>query len=150
MKVPERRIRISEKTRETVYKRAFGCCEYCQSSDQWATQRFIMEHIWPISKGGKNDLENLALACPGCNSYKYNLTEAEDPLTREKVSLFHPRQQKWGEHFIWSDDFSRIIGLTPVGRATVVALKLNRPRLINRREAFQLLGIHPPEHTFGE
>jgi hypothetical protein len=40
-----------------------------------------------------------------------------------------------------------MVGLTPTGRASVMRIKLNRPRLINRRQAFYLLGLHPPIHT---
>ncbi|RMG23030.1 MAG: HNH endonuclease [Bacteroidetes bacterium] len=139
--------RISEKVRLQIHIRAHGCCEYCQSHDKWATQRFVAEHIIPKSKGGKTTLGNLALACPGCNSHKYNITEAEDPLSKKIVPIFHPRKYSWRKHFIWNEDFTHIVGLTPTGRATVLALKLNRPRLVNRRKAFYLLGLHPPEHS---
>ena len=111
------------------------------------TQRFVMEHIIPRSKGGKSDINNLALACPGCNSHKYNIIKSKDPLSKKQVSLFHPRNQKWAEHFTWNNDLSKMVGLTATGRATIEACKLNRQRLINRRKAFQLLGLHPPIHT---
>ena len=29
-----------------------------------------IEHIWPRTRGGGNDLENIALACAGCNREK--------------------------------------------------------------------------------
>ncbi|WNZ24154.1 mitochondrial large ribosomal subunit protein uL30m [Leptolyngbya sp. NK1-12] len=32
----------------------------------------------------------------------------------------------WSEHFAWSEDTTLIIGLTPIGRATVQTLRLNR------------------------
>ncbi len=57
--------------------------------------------------------ENLALSCHGCNGHKHAKTEALDPVIREHVPLFHPRQQQWREHFESSDDFTLIIGLTP-------------------------------------
>jgi hypothetical protein len=58
--------------------------------------------------------------------------------------LFNPRQQKWGEHFNWSENFTRIIGLTPTGRATVVSLQLNREELLNFRRILFAAGEHPP------
>ena len=61
------------------------------------------------------------------------------------MPLYHPRRQRWGDHFAWSDDFTRVIGLTATGRATVVLLQLNRETLINLREALVVLGQHPPE-----
>jgi hypothetical protein len=49
--------------------------------------------------------------------------------------------------FGWSDDFTLIVGLTPIGRATVEALQLNREGLVNLRQVLYAMGIHPPpEH----
>ena len=49
--------------------------------------------------------------------------------------MFHPRRQRWRDHFRW--DGFRIVGLTPTGRATVAALQMNRPLIlaIRREEA---------------
>jgi hypothetical protein len=44
---------------------------------------------------GGDDIQNLALACHGCNGAKYNKIEATDPATGATVPLFHPRQQRW-------------------------------------------------------
>jgi hypothetical protein len=72
--------------------------------------------------------------------------------TQERVSgevgemdhiLFHPRQQRWYEHFAWSQDGTRIIGLTPCGRATVEALQLNRMTVVAARGLWVIFGQHP-------
>jgi hypothetical protein len=107
-------------------------------------QSFSMEHITPLDGGGSDDLENLAFACQGCNNHKYTKTEARDPVTGALVLLFHPRTQRWRDHFVWSSDFTRILGVTPTGRATVEALFLNREGLVNLRRALYALGEHPP------
>ncbi|MEP7341197.1 MAG: hypothetical protein ABI977_25935 [Acidobacteriota bacterium] len=88
-------------------------------------------------------MSNLALAC-GCNLYKSNRTHARDPQTNRLVPLFNPRQHKWSTHFRWSDDFLKIVGRTPTGRATVAALRMNRTELINLREVLFASGKHPP------
>jgi hypothetical protein len=49
------------------------------------------------------------------------------------VQLFHPREQHWGAHVAWNDDFTHMLALTPIGRATFAALQLNRPGLVNLR-----------------
>jgi 5-methylcytosine-specific restriction endonuclease McrA len=49
--------------RRLVSDRARGYCEYCQSPGQVALESLIIEHIFPISRGGKTVAENLALAC---------------------------------------------------------------------------------------
>lgn len=90
-------------------------------------------------------MDNLANACGGCNGCKYNKTHAPDPLTNDIVPLYNPRTQKWEEHFTWSKDFLHIIGITPIGRATEKALKLNRSGVVNLRRLFILEGIHPPK-----
>ena len=138
---------ISEKIKKNVHKRAKGCCEYCQSSDKWATHRFYIDHIIPVSKDGGDELSNLALGCPGCNNHKYNKVFGIDPFNGQQVSLFHPRKQKWKQRFTWDENLTKIVGLTPTGRATIITLKLNRDRLVLRRDAFLTMGFHPPKHT---
>jgi hypothetical protein len=51
----------------------------------------------------------------------------------------------WQEHFMWDETFTLIIGKTAVGRATVLALKLNRLQLRNLRRALIAIDEHPPE-----
>jgi len=82
----------------------------------------VIDHIIPEASGGLTVRENLCVACHSCNEFKGAQVEAKDPLTGRRVHLFHPHQQTWSEHFCWSEDGANIIGLTPVGRATVVAL----------------------------
>lgn len=132
-----------------VRSRARECCEYCLSQERFATESFSLEHIVPLSVGGRDDIENLALACQGCNNHKYVKTEGVDPATGAAVALFHPRLQPWRDHFIWSHDFTLILGLTPTGRATVDALRLNRGRLVNLRRALFQAGEHPPREDGG-
>jgi len=130
-----------------VVERAQGTCEYCQSQARFATQAFSMEHIIPQSKGGQTSLDNLALACQGCNNHKYNKTEAADPITGEFAPLYHPRQQKWSEHFSWNEDFTLIIGITTIGRVTVDALRVNREGLVNLRRVLYMVSEHPPSNS---
>jgi 5-methylcytosine-specific restriction endonuclease McrA len=56
-----------------VIERAEGRCEYCQSMADYATATFAVEHIIPLSRGGTNEFDNLALSCSGCNGHKYNI-----------------------------------------------------------------------------
>jgi hypothetical protein len=107
--------------------------------------RLEIEHIIPLAKGGSNDEENLWLACPICNGHKSDKTNAVDPQTGDRVPLFNPRTQIWSEHFSWIDDGLRIVGRTPVGRATVIALRLSDdPDAILVRSYWVLAGGHPP------
>ena len=83
--------------------------------------------------------------CGFCNDHKGDRIAALDPLTDEIVRLFDPRHQVWQEHFEWTAEGDRINGLTPIGRATIVALSLNRPSLVKARQAWVAVGWHPPK-----
>jgi hypothetical protein len=61
-----------------------------------------------------------------------------DPATRNIVPLYHPRQDRWGEHFRWVG--ARLIGLTPRGRATIVVLAINDPVNMSLRRSLQAEG----------
>jgi HNH endonuclease len=138
------RPRIPAKLRRLVIARARGRCEYCLSPVSHAVSSFAIEHIIPVEKDGKTIASNLALSCQGCNNHKHIKTKAIDPLTKRQVPLFNPRRRKWNEHFAWNEDCSLVIGLTPVGRATVPALQLNRPGVVNLRQLLYAAGKHPP------
>lgn len=131
--------------RDFVVQRAQGRCEYCRSPAAFAHQRFSLEHILPRSLKGKRTRRNTALSCQGCNNHKYNRTKAIDPVSMEIVPLYHPRRHRWQDHFAWSNDATLILGLTPIGRATVEALQLNREPLVNLRRVLVRAGEHPPE-----
>jgi hypothetical protein len=107
-------------------------------------EEFTMDHVIPRAKGGSDDVSNLALCCYVCNPLKGDKTEAPDPRTGQVVSLFNPRRRRWRSHFRWSEDGLLIIGTTPAGRATVEALKLNRPSLLLARQTWVQWGVHPP------
>lgn len=135
---------ITAQERREIIARAQKRCEYCQSWMNYATQPFVLEHVVPVSRGGETTLDNLALSCGGCNGHKYNKVAALDPIDGQMVPLYNPRQQRWQDHFGWNEDYTHIIGLTPTGRATVVALHMNRPGAINMRKLLRSVGKHPP------
>lgn len=135
---------ISEATQNQVRQRAKSLCEYCHASEQWQYVSFTVDHVIPLTKGGANLIDNLALACFHCNRQKSDKLKAFDEQSLSEVPLFNPRTDSWQEHFIWSTDTLSIIGLTPTGRATVAALAFNRPRIINIRAADREIGRHPP------
>jgi hypothetical protein len=98
-----------------------------------------------VSQGGLTITDNIALACHGCSNYKQARTMGVDPVTEEFVSLYHPRQMLWDTHFAWSEDITLVIGLTAIGRVTVILLKLNRTGVVNLRQVLTVVGKHPPK-----
>lgn len=133
-----------EVTQNQVRKRAKFLCEYCHASEQWQYVSFTVDHVIPLSKGGANSSDNLALACFHCNRRKSDKFTAFDEQSLSEVPLFNPRTDSWQEHFIWSIDTLVIIGLTPTGRATAALLAFNRARIINIRAADKAISRHPP------
>ena len=135
---------LAVEEQETIKTRADHHCEYCLCPATYSAQSFVFEHILPIVKGGETDLDNLCYACGGCNGHKFTKTEAIDPVSKTTVSLYNPREHVWHEHFDWSDDYLQIVGLTPIGRASVLALKMNRQGVVNMRTLLLMVGKHPP------
>lgn len=124
-----------------------GYCEYCVLPANFSTDFFHFEHIIPLVLNGKTELVNLARSCGLCNNNKRDKIEHIDPLTQQVVRLYNPRQDIWTDHFQWSDDDLYIIGLTPIGRATIELLKLNRSNAQNLRKLLKMADLHPPFFT---
>ena len=135
---------VSEELSRTVPARAAGRCQYCLMHESLQGATFHIEHIIPQCRGGRSTLENLALACPGCNLHKASRITAINPTTGEAVRLFHPILDLWPEHFRF--DGYQIKGLTGMGRATVEALNLNHTRRQRIREVEEAFGLFPPGH----
>lgn len=119
------------------------CC-YCLTTEANSGISMTYDHIQPVSKGGETSFGNLCLACRSCNEFKSDATEAVDPLTGETVSLFNPRKQKWSEHFAWNFDSTRVEGITAIGRATIVRLRMNNQVIVVARRRWVVSGWHPP------
>jgi hypothetical protein len=95
---------------------------------------FHLDHIVSLKHGGKTESSNLAYSCPDCNYNKgSNLGTYLNPLIRDFVPLFHPRIDRWTDHF--REDEGVIIPLTKVGEATAKILLLNSPERIMLRRA---------------
>lgn len=134
-------VEVVRRVREAARNR----CGYCLSPQRLVMARLEIEHLIPVANGGSNDEANLWLSCPLCNGHKSDRTSALDSETGEAVPLFNPRTQRWPEHFQWSADGLRIIGRTPIGRATVAALHLaDDPDAIIVRGYWVAAGWHPP------
>jgi HNH endonuclease len=139
--------RLPEATRRRVRERARSLCEYCLTFSELTGHEFTIDHIIAEALGGTHDLSNLCWCCFWCNNYKQARVQAYDPRTSRFVPLFHPRQDDWHTHFRWTHGDTRILGRTATGRATVTALRLNRPNLIVARRLWVRYGLHPPDFS---
>jgi hypothetical protein len=134
-------VAAAESYRAEVARRARYRCEYCGYPKAASSVPLEIDHIIPEARGGRTTIDNLALCCRSCNLHKHVKTEAADPVTGETVPLFNPRTQPWSEHFVLDRDTGEIRGLTPIGRAAVVALALNSTHALTTRRLLIRLGI---------
>jgi 5-methylcytosine-specific restriction endonuclease McrA len=115
---------MNSATKGRVRERAGNRCEYCQlDQDDSPLAVLHVEHIIPKVLGGSDDLANLALACIDCNLHKGTNLTGLDPANDQVTELFHPRRQRWEDHFEWRG--ISVAGKTAVGRTTVRVLNMN-------------------------
>ena len=125
--------------RSFVRNRAGNRCEYCHMPQEFHDQTFHLDHIIARKHREDDSDSNLALACFQCSLYKGSDISGIDPATRKQSRLFHPRKDRWADHFGWSD--AELIGKTPVGRVTIGVLRMNRPERVNLRRLLLRAGI---------
>lgn len=125
-----------------VRTRAKETCEYCKLPQQWQEAQFHVDHVFPRSAGGRTSIENLALACVSCSLRKAARLRALDSQSEMLVPLFDPRRDLWEDHFQFLSNWT-VAGKTPIGRATIEALLLNRPTIIAIRRKLAKQGMFP-------
>lgn len=65
-----RRRRMPRFSKSGIYLRDLYTCQYCLSSFSYS--QLTLDHVIPISKGGKTSWENIVAACGPCNTSKGN------------------------------------------------------------------------------
>ncbi len=58
-----------------------GICYHC--GEKFPKEELTMDHLLPISRGGKSTKKNVVPSCHGCNAGKGHLTRAERLLEEE-------------------------------------------------------------------
>jgi len=130
---------ISEALRQQVSSRAKSRCEYCRLHADHAYFTHEVDHIYAEKHGGDTLDINLCLACADCNRHKGSDLCSLDPVTGDVVTLFHPRRDKWYEHFSLLET-GLIEPLTATGRVTERVLRFNRVELVADRARLMSLG----------
>jgi HNH endonuclease len=126
-----------------VALRAGHRCEYCHAPEAVFNFPLEVEHIVPLSRGGEDTATNWALACRACNLYKATHLTGSDPENHAVVRLFHPREDRWEEHFQVATESGEIMGCSPVGRVTVTRLEMNSIAQTTARQQWMRLGFFP-------
>ena len=92
--------KISKDLDKEVREASKNRCGYCLTPQILTSHKLEIEHIYPTSKGGNSEKENLCLACRHCNLHKSSKIYGFDAVSAKRVRLFNPNRQKWTEHFI--------------------------------------------------
>jgi hypothetical protein len=132
---------VSAALRRLVRERSHDCCEYCLIPEAMSFAPHWIDHIVAEKHGGKTEPENLANSCILCNQCKGSDLTSIDPETGQITALFHPRRDRWPEHFQLVE--GRIEARTPVGRVTVKLLQLNQPDRLEERKQMAAAGLLP-------
>lgn len=83
LKEMQRRKAKPRFSRYNVHLRDMFTCQYCQL--QLPQSKLTMDHVLPISKGGKTNWENIVSACNPCNGKKGN-----NERIRPKILPYQP------------------------------------------------------------
>jgi hypothetical protein len=133
---------VPAELRRRVRQRAGDRCEYCRIAQAGQEATFHVDHVLPRREDGPTTFDNLALACVSCSLRKGARVRAMDPASRGLADLFHPRRDRWGEHFLIALGMM-LHGRTKIGRATVDALQMNRPLAVAIRREEAERGRYP-------
>lgn len=93
-----KRKSFSKEERLTVYRKTEGHCYLC--GDFVDFDSFEMEHRFPISKGGSNNLSNIFCSCHSCNVLKQDIYP-DDLLEKVSKIFMHQMQGKYGSGWKW-------------------------------------------------
>lgn len=88
----------SQDTRKIIYNRAGGRCELC--GRKLLLEDATMDHVIPLSKGGIDDVENLACVCFEDNQFKNNILP-EDFLERITKIFMYQMEKKQKNSLKW-------------------------------------------------
>jgi len=87
-------------SRDSVFARDRGCCQYCGS--RVPRNDFTYDHVIPRSQGGKTVWENVVVCCADCNGRKGSRTPQEakmhlltTPVKPKKLSEAFKIQLEW-------------------------------------------------------
>ena len=74
-KIEREKARALRKTRWWQDKLAQGICHFCE--ERFSKEDLSMDHLVPVSRGGKSVKGNVVVACKACNNKKNYKTPVE-------------------------------------------------------------------------
>ena len=89
-----RRKRLPRFSKTNIYLRDLYTCQYCNS--QFPRTQLTLDHVTPLSRGGKTNWKNIVAACGSCNSAKGNSMKMKpriQPYQPDYYELVSKRKQ---------------------------------------------------------
>jgi hypothetical protein len=134
---------LSAGVRQLVAARAHYLCEYCLIAEDDTFIGCEVDHIISLKHGGSSEAENLAYACFFCNRQKGSNIGSISRQSGEFIRFFHPRTDRWSEHFRLTG--SSIQPLTLIGEVTARILNFNHADQILERRVLQEANKYPSQ-----
>ncbi len=94
MKEMMRRRRTPRFSKTNVFLRDLHTCQYCDT--QFPKSVLTLDHVVPLSRGGKTAWDNIVTACGPCNAHKANKLEPRPlhrPYQPDYYELVNKRKQ---------------------------------------------------------
>ncbi|MBV9850495.1 MAG: HNH endonuclease [Armatimonadetes bacterium] len=135
---------IPAELRRLVMERAARLCEYCLIHEDDTFLGCEVDHVVSEKHGGPTREDSLAYPCMTCNRNKGSDIASLVPGTETPVRLFHPRRDRWHDHFRLDRDGINIVARTEAGEATARILGFNALDCLLERQALVLAGHYPP------
>ena len=88
----------SHTARKIIYNQAGGCCQLCGREIDYC--EMTLDHIYPLSMGGKDEMENLQCTCKTCNEFKDNILP-DQFLDRVTEIFLYQMKRKCNNDWIW-------------------------------------------------
>lgn len=92
MKIKEERKPISKRIRFEVFKRDSFTCQYCGKKSPDVVLE--VDHVEPVSKGGKTVMLNLVTSCFHCNRGKSNIKLSDTSVIEKQKKALIELQEK--------------------------------------------------------
>lgn len=97
------RVQDYDISKEAIFRRDEYRCIYCGQSSIEDGVKLVLEHVYPIVEGGKEDLFNLATSCDRCNTKK-----SDKILSEEIILRIWDRNQRLNEKFN-SEEYEKLV-----------------------------------------
>lgn len=84
-----------------LYSKQHGACPYCNVKfikDDETIVECNIDHVIPLSRGGKDDISNMVLACVSCNSAKGAMSADEFATVSDKIKNGEIKKEDLGDY----------------------------------------------------